>query len=142
MVYVDTSVLVAMMLEEPQSDTVARWYRRVRGELACACWGVTEFASALGIKQRTGQITPAVAATAWAQFERLASHDLRLLPLEAIDFHRAATLSLDGANTLRAGDALHLACALRFAARSIATLDGAQARQARRLKFRLVAFGQ
>ena len=50
MIYVDTSVLVALIVPEPHSAAVARWYARSRAELVSAAWCVTEFASALGIK--------------------------------------------------------------------------------------------
>jgi uncharacterized protein len=56
MVYVDTSVLVPLFVNERYSVAVANWYARVKGELVAAAWCVPEFASALGIKQRTGAI--------------------------------------------------------------------------------------
>jgi uncharacterized protein with PIN domain len=52
MVYVDTSVLVALCVREPKSAAVTRWYAACREELVCAVWCMTEFASALGIKLR------------------------------------------------------------------------------------------
>ena len=140
MVYVDTSVLVALFANEPRSAAVARWYAATKAELISATWCVTEFASALGIKQRTGQMDLAQARAAWERFGRLAANDLRLLPLGPADYHRAATLTLDAAHSLRAGDALHLACAIRAGAKSIATLDEVLGRNARRLKIKPVLF--
>lgn len=137
MVYVDTSVLVALLLNEPRSTDVARWYGACAGELVSAIWCVTEFASALGIKQRTEQITEAEAQAAWQRFERLCANDLHLLPLEPATFHRAAVLTLDAATGLRAGDSLHLAAALVAKAKSIATLDDVLAKNAKRMKLRL-----
>ena len=141
MVYVDTSVLVALMANEPLSESVARWYASTKAELICATWGVTEFASALGIKQRTGQMDTAQAHAAWDRFGRLVANDVRLLPVDPADFHRAATLVLEVASSLRAGDALHLACALQAGARGIATLDQVLGRNALRLKMKPVEFG-
>lgn len=66
--------------------------------------------------------------------------DLYLLPVEATTFHRAATLSLNVAAGLRAGDSLHLAAALDAKAKGIATLDEVMAKNAKRLKLKLVAF--
>ena len=140
MIYVDTSVLVALILPEGNSAAVARWYGRSRARLVCAHWCVTEFASALSIKCRTGQIDDPQSKAAWQWFERLLANDLVLLPPTPADFHRAAALALDAASALRAGDALHLACAERAGARAIATLDAVQARNALRLKIRQVAF--
>ncbi len=140
MVYVDTSVLVALLAHEFQSAAVARWYARTKAELVSATWCVTEFASALGIKQRTGQMDTAQAQAAWEHFGRLAANDLRLLPVDPTDFHRAATLTLDAASSLRAGDALHLACAMQVGAKSMATLDDVLGRNAERLKIKVLAF--
>ena len=138
MVYVDTSVLVALQLNEPRSADAARWYGACTDKLVSAMWCVTEFASALGIKQRTGQITKADGQAAWQRFERLCANDLQLLPVEPATFHRAAVLTLDAATGLRAGDSLHLAAALDAQAKSIATLDDVLATNAKRMKLRLV----
>lgn len=37
-VYVDTSVLVPLFLNEPHSVAAADWYTREKGELAAAAW--------------------------------------------------------------------------------------------------------
>lgn len=140
MVYVDTSVLVALIVPEPHSAAVARWYGRTRSVLASAAWCVPEFASALGIKQRTAQIDAPQALLAWQRFGRLLANDLALLPPATADFHRAAILALDAPNALRAGDALHLACAEQAGARHIATLDAVLGRNAKRLKIKPVVF--
>lgn len=140
MVYVDTSVLVALCVNESKSAAVARWYAACTDELASAAWCVTEFASALGIKQRTNQITAEQGATAWQAFERLCASDLQLLPVDPPTFHRAAVLTLDAATSLRAGDALHLATALDAKAKDMATLDDVLARNAKRLKIKPVMF--
>lgn len=140
MVYVDTSVLAALCVNEPKSVAVARWYVACTDELASAAWCVTEFASALGIKQRTNQITAEQGATAWQAFERLCASDLQLLPVDPPTFHRAAVLTLDAATGLRAGDALHLAAALDAKAKDMATLDDVLARKAKRLKIKPVIF--
>jgi predicted nucleic acid-binding protein len=140
MVYVDTSVLVPLFLNEPTSVAVASWYEREKSELVAAAWCVPEFASALGIKQRTGSIDAQQAQGAWKRFERLVAVDLRLLPVEPSHFHRAAELVLDAASALRAGDALHLACAEAAGVKHMATLDDALSRNALRLKIIPIAF--
>jgi uncharacterized protein len=140
MVYVDTSVLVALCVNEPKSAAVARWYAACTDELTAAVWCVTEFASALGIKQRTAQITGDQAAAAWQAFERLCASDLQLLPVDPATFHRAAVLTLDATTGLRAGDALHLAAALEAKAKSMATLDDVLSRNAKKMKIKLLTF--
>ena len=137
-VYVDTSVLMPLFLNEPHSAAVANWYASEKGKLVAAAWCVPEFARALGIKQRTGAIDAQQAQGAWARFERMVTADLRLLPVEPANFHRAAELVLDQARALRAGDALHLACAETAGAKHMATLDGVLSRNAQRLKIKPV----
>jgi predicted nucleic acid-binding protein len=139
MVYVDTSVLVPLFLNEPFSVAVASWYAREKSELVASAWCIPEFASALGIKQRTGAIDDQQAQGAWTRFERMVAADLRLLPVEPAHFHRAAELVFDAASALRAGDALHLACAEAVGAKHMATLDDVLRRNALRLKIKPIA---
>ena len=56
MLYVDTSVLVALCTHETQTAAALKWYEACTDALAAAVWCVTEFASALALKQRTGQL--------------------------------------------------------------------------------------
>jgi len=140
MFYLDTSALVPLFVNEPRSAAMSAWYAKAKGELVCAVWAVTEFASALGIKQRTGQLDAQQAKAAWARFGRMAASDLRLLPLEHAHFHRAAELTLDASSSLRAGDALHLACAEHAGARHMVTFDDVLSRNAKHLKIRPVVF--
>lgn len=139
MVYVDTSVLVPLFLNERHSVAAADWYAREKSELVAAAWCVPEFASALGLKQRMGAIDAQQARGAWTRFERMVAADLRLLLVSPANFHRAAELVRDAASALRAGDALHLACAEAVGATQMATLDDVLSRNARHLKIKLVA---
>lgn len=138
MLYVDTSVLVALCTHEAKTAAVVKWYAACTDDLASAAWCVTEFASALGLKQRTGQLTEAQARAAWAQFERMCANDLQLLPVGAATFHKAALLTLDVASGLRAGDALHLSCAMEARVQGLVTLDTVFAKNAKRLKLRVL----
>ncbi|MGK2951280.1 MAG: hypothetical protein ACSLEZ_02705 [Thiobacillus sp.] len=56
------------------------------------------------------------------------------------DLRRYGILALDAPNALRAGDALHRACAEQAGARRIATLDAVLGRHAQRMKIKPVAF--
>ena len=139
MLYVDTSVLVALCTNEAKSADVNQWYAKCTQELVSAAWCVTEFGSAMGLKQRTGQLTAEQAHSAWAQFERVCANDLQLLPIEPTAFHKAAMLTMDGASGLSAGDALHLVCALEAKANGMVTLDVLLAKNAKLLKLKSVA---
>jgi hypothetical protein len=142
MLYLDTSVLVALCTNEAKTAEVVNWYAACTDELASAAWCVTEFASALGIKQRTGQLTESQAQAAWVKFERMCANDLQLLPVEAMTFHKAAMLTMNVAEGLRAGDALHLACAMQAKAAGMVTLDAVLAKNAKRHKVKPVAVGR
>jgi predicted nucleic acid-binding protein len=138
MLYVDTSVLVALCTNEAKTADAVKWYGDCAEELASAAWCVTEFASALGLKQRTGQLTEPQAQTAWVKFERMCANDLNLLPVEPMTFHKSAMLTMDAAASLRAGDALHLACAMEAKVAGMVTLDSVLAKNAQRVKVKPV----
>lgn len=138
MIYVDTSVIVPLFVNEPHSAAALGWYAREKDELVSAAWCVPEFASALGIKLRTGAIDAQQAQNAWMRFERMVASDLRLLPVEPAHFRRAAELVLHAASALRAGDALHLACAEAAEVKYLATLDDILDRNAQRLNIKPV----
>lgn len=92
------------------------------------------------MKQRTGQLGAPQAQDAQQRFERLIANDLALLPPATANFYRAATFTVDAPSALRAGEALHLACAKQAGARNIATLDKALGRNAQRVKIKPVVF--
>jgi predicted nucleic acid-binding protein len=138
MLYVDTSVLVALCTHESKTEDVVKWYANCTDELVSAAWCVTEFASAMGLKQRTGQLTESQAQSAWLQFERICANDLELLPVDAMTFHKAAMLTMDASAGLRAGDALHLACAMEAKVKGLVTLDVVLAKNAKRVKVKPV----
>lgn len=139
MLYVDTSVLVALCTHEAKTLAVGEWYANCAEDLISAAWCVTEFASALGIKQRTGQMTADQAQMAWTQFERICANDLELLAVETALFHSAALMTLSPKAGLRAGDALHLACAIQAKAKGMVSLDAVLMKNAKHFKIKPIA---
>jgi predicted nucleic acid-binding protein len=107
--------------------------------MGSAAWCVTEFASAMGLKQRTGQLSEEQAQAAWMLFERICANDLLLLPVEIKTFHTAAVLTMKSTSGLRAGDALHLACAIEAKAKGMVTLDIVLSKNAQHHKIPTVA---
>jgi predicted nucleic acid-binding protein len=136
--YLDTSALVALCVKEGKSERVLHWYAHYPDPLISSIWCVTEFASAMGIKQRTGQVTGPQAQVAWQRFVRLYDNDLTLLPAEPRVFHQAASMTLHAASGLRSGDALHLATALDAQASHLLTLDQVFARNAQACGIELI----
>jgi uncharacterized protein len=113
-VYVDTSALVALITTEPRSVALKQWLRD-HGDalLISGDWCVPEVASALSIKVRSRQIDADLADEAWNEFGTACDGLLQLTPLAATDFSVAAQMCRIVQSGLRAGDALHLAVALR-----------------------------
>ena len=123
MLYLDTSLLVAALTNEAETERMQRWLgRQPEDELAISDWVTTEFSSALSIKLRTGQIGAAHRADVLAIFTRLATDSFTVVPVSRLQFRTAARFVEQHALDLRAGDALHLAiCADHGAA--LCTLD-------------------
>ncbi len=140
MLYVDSSILVGLCTKETKSPAINKWYENSRDlHLISSTWMFTEFASALSIKERTGQITPKESKSAWKIFEAICNNDIELLPIDNKVFYSAGLLVLDSSSKLRSGDALHLAAAKFFKAKAIITLDKVLEKNASRLKIKTIA---
>ena len=138
MIYVDTSVFVALCTKEQKSDDVAKWYTNSSVKMFSSTWAFTEFSSALSLKVRTSQITEKQSREAWKKFDALCQNDIELLPIESKAYYSAGILVVDSKSNLRAGDALHLAVAKQLKSKSLATLDKVLAKNAGILKIQTV----
>ena len=124
MVYLDTSVLVALVSNEPGAPSLKRWLAGADAAPLCGSdWCVPEVASALAIKVRTGQLDAAQADAAWQAFGAACDGLLDLLPVQATDYATAAQMCRLPQAGLRAGDALHLAVALRCGCDALLAFD-------------------
>jgi uncharacterized protein len=139
MVYLDTSVAVALLTPEPRTADVRTWFAGLEDTPVASDWLIAEFASAVSIKLRRGELTEANAKQVHKEFDLLATSGLRLIPVSRGAFQRAAELAKQYRYGLRAADALHLAVALEAGANSVATLDGVMASNAKRLKLKVEA---
>jgi predicted nucleic acid-binding protein len=121
--YVDTSLLVAALLNEKSTAVAQRWLGdQPVGELAISDWVITEFSAALSMKLRTGELEPPQRNEVLAFFTRLTEASFHVLPVSRLDFQTAARFADQYTTGLRAGDALHLAIASHHGA-SLHTLD-------------------
>ncbi len=132
MIYLDTSAAVPLFVPEPASARIEVWFSGCDDVLVSADWILTEFASALSIKERGGAITRRAARSVWDAFGEFCETGLRLVPVSRRMIESAARLVRDSGSGLRAGDSLHLAAALDLRATSIATIDANLATNARR----------
>ena len=140
MIYVDTSVVVALLTPERSTGAVMAWYAGLKDVPVSSDWLMTEFSSALSIKVRSGRLSANDARVVRKEFNRLSESGLRLASVSRAAFESAAGMAQAYRHGLRAGDALHIAVAREAGAATIATLDETMARNARRLKFTTVRF--
>ena len=55
MIYVDTSIFLALHTNEPKSDAVDKWHDKSSAKMISSTWAFTEFSSALSLKVRTNK---------------------------------------------------------------------------------------
>ncbi len=123
-IYVDTSVLVAAHTREPHTDLAQAWLvAQSGGGLILSTWALVECDSAVAIKRRRGEMDADGQATAIADINAFATCFAPFIVPAEDDYRRARTLCRHAASGLRAGDALHLAMALRWDVTHFATLD-------------------
>ena len=123
MIYLDTSVVVALLTREERSTQALEWLEQCRETLISSDWLITETHSALGIKQRHHGLSPQARQAAAEQFERLLRGGIELRSLDRGRFRQAAELLQNPELGLRAGDALHLAVALHSRCSRLASFD-------------------
>jgi len=139
MIYVDTSILVALCTTEEKSEAVDKWYEKSTVKMFSSTWAFTEFSSALSLKVRTNQITEKQSREAWKKFDNLCQNDIELLAIESKTYYSAGILVVDSKSNLRSGDALHLAAAKQFKSKSLATLDKVLAKNVGRVKIKAIS---
>lgn len=137
MFYLDTSVLLPLFIQEPESLALRHWFASMPyEEMMVSEWGLTEFASALGNKVRAQSMKPAQASVACDMMQALATRSFHVLTPTRRDYAVALELVTDFASGLRAGDALHLAVAIGAQSSCLYTFDKQLARAARKTKLK------
>lgn len=124
MIYLDTNLLVALVVNEPSSRRVDAWLSAQAGEqITTSLWALMETTSALGIKVRRRDITQKTAAVAATLLEQHVLPMLELIDVTSATFMRGEVLLRSTELGLRAGDALHLAICLGIDSSVLATAD-------------------
>ena len=124
MIYLDTSILIPLVIVEPSSDSIEALVQKIRpGDLTTSTWTQIEMASAIARKLRMGEFSASDASAVRLKFAQvLKEYFLILLPTSA-DYSLAAQYLEIPKTGLRAGDAFHLAIAANHHAKKILTLD-------------------
>lgn len=124
MIYLDTSVLVSLLVAEPASPSVRHWFERSCGEdLATSDWAVVEFGSAMSIKVRQKGLSTRLAVEARGELHSMIDDAVDLHTPMTEAFSHAQDLVAQHQTGLRGGDALHLAVAIEIGAGQFVTLD-------------------
>jgi predicted nucleic acid-binding protein len=123
MLYLDTSLVVALLTPEAHSDRADRWLAaNASSGLAVSDWVVAELAAAFAAKVRLGRIDAVMRDEALHAFEEMRRSGFLSLAVGEHHFLLAARLASYPDAKLRAGDALHLAVSSHSSA-TICTLD-------------------
>ena len=134
MIYVDTNVFIALLLEDATSVAAETWWNAQVVPLAASTWVAAEFYAHVGLRQRKGELTPRQAVACIRAFDDNLSTRLTLLPGSDHAIHRACNwLRLPGC-ALKAPDAIHLAIAIENEVAALATFDKRFAHDAEKLR--------
>ena len=123
MIYVDTNVLLSLLVGDGSADAAGEWYSRQTAPLAISTWVTVEFYSHVGQRCRKGEETPRNAARIVDKFDQMVSDSFTLLTFSDAAIRRVSLWLRSADCALRTGDALHLAIALEHEAAAIVTFD-------------------
>jgi predicted nucleic acid-binding protein len=131
-IYLDASVLIALLTEEPASGAVRRFLRAHREDRLISDFAAAEVASAISRLLRMRLLTVEEGSTRLADFDAWRAAATSAADMHAADARLAYIYVRRFDLGLRAPDALHLAMARRLDA-TLVTLDQRLAAAAREL---------
>lgn len=130
-IYIDTSTLLKLMVEEDESERASVIWQSA-GSVASVSLVQVEAHAALASARRRGRLTPAQFQTAKAELASLVD-DLHVIPVTEVVIDGASELA--ESESLRGYDAVHLAAALFVGATVFSSADGALCEAAARQGF-------
>ena len=126
MIYVDTSFLAPLYIEEAISTQVEAYLRsQPPRQVSISEWTQVEFASLVSRQVRMGELEFEQVTPIFRDFAADYSDTYTVLKVSSLDFQLATSLLRQDKTTLRAGDALHLAIAQNRQVQAFLTLDKA-----------------
>jgi predicted nucleic acid-binding protein len=121
-VYLDASVLLPTLIDEPGSEAVERFLAQVDDGLIISEFAATEVASGVSRLVRMRMIASDVAARRLSIFDAWRADESQSIDIEGADVRAASAIVRRFEMMLRAPEALHIAVCRRLDAR-LATLD-------------------
>ena len=131
--YLDTSVLVALLTRDPQTSRAFRYLNDITPNLIVSDYAAAELASAIARRVRVGELTVDAARTAFATFDGFLPEAVQRVETSSADIKNAERFLRRLDLVLRAPDAIHIAIAQRIDA-PLVTFDEKMANSARMLK--------
>jgi predicted nucleic acid-binding protein len=126
LIYVDTSFLAPLYIEEATSTQVEAYLRsQPPRQVSISEWTQVEFASLVSRRVRMGELESEQVINIFHNFEADCADSYTVLKVSSLDFQQATSLLRQDKTTLRAGDALHLAIAQNRQTQEFLTLDKA-----------------
>ena len=134
MIYLDTNVLVSLLVGDNNADPATEWYSCQSAPLATSAWGVAEVYSHVGLRCRKGEETPRNAVRILDTFDAMVATNFALLKSSDAAVLRASAWLRSPDCSLQTADALHLAIAIENEAAALATFDQRFARGIEKLR--------
>ena len=129
--YLDTSVVVALLLQDAHSSKADAWLIRARPILLVSDFCTIEFAAVVSRRVRMNQLTAETANLALRKFDDWLSRAGQIVRCAPEQMALARQIVRDFASKLSAPDAIHLAIT-RHSGATLATFDDRLAEAARR----------
>jgi predicted nucleic acid-binding protein len=128
--YLDTSVLVALLIKDPFTERAYRYLNAETSELSVSDYAAAEIASAVARRVRMRELTHDAARTAFVTFDGLSPRTVERVETSPADIKSAEAFLRRLDLPLRAPDALNIAIAWRIGA-TLMTFDERMALEAR-----------
>ncbi|MDO9295884.1 type II toxin-antitoxin system VapC family toxin [Bradyrhizobium sp.] len=128
--YLDTSVVVALLLQDAHSSRTDTWLIREKPTILASDFCAVEFAAVVSRRVRMNRLTAETANLAFRRFDEWLSRNVQIVRCAPEHMAAAGQIVRDFTSKLSAPDAIHLAIT-RHSGATLATFDDRLAEAAR-----------